>query len=276
MSGGYFWHPNRPIRFGIDMQTSSSLTPETTIAIVGAGRLGRVLARALRAAELDVIGPLGREERIPDVDVVLLCVPDAAIAAAAIVARPHARFLGHVSGATPLTDMDFSLHPLQTFTGAEPIEAFNGIGAAIAGRTDEAREVAEQLAVALGARAFEVGDAHRAAYHAAASFASNFVLTVLDSAESLASAAGIPHDDARALLGPLVRQTVENWETSGAAGALTGPIARGDEATVARQRAAASELELQDLFDALAEATRKIAAAPGTARPISASEEPFA
>lgn len=258
------------------MQTSSSLAPGTTIAIVGAGRLGGVLARALHAAEFEVRGPFGRDEQIPDADVVLLCVPDAAIAEAAVRARPHARFLGHVSGATPLTDVDFSLHPLQTFTGAESVEAFNGIGAAIAARTDEAREVAEQFAVALGARPFDVDDANRATYHAAASFASNFVLTVLDSAERLASGAGIPHDEARVLLGPLVRQTVENWVASGAVGALTGPIARGDEVTVARQRAAAEELDLRDLFDALAEATRTIATGSGAAHPIAASEESHA
>ena len=252
------------------MQPTSSLAPGTTIAIVGAGRLGRVLGRALRSAEIEVLGPVGRHERIPDADIVLLCLPDAAIPDAAVAARPHAHLLGHVSGATPLTDVDFSLHPLQTFTGTEGPEVFRGIGAAIAGRTPAAREVAEQLAVAVGARPFEVDDAHRASYHAAASFASNFVLTVLDAAEGLASAAGIPHDEARALLAPLVRQTVENWATSGAAAVLTGPIARGDEATVTRQRAAAGELDLDDLFDALAAATRTIAARPAAAHPSTA------
>ncbi len=69
---------------------------------------------------------------------------------------------------------------------------FHGIGAAVAGRTDDARAVAEQLARALGARPFMVEDDHRASYHAAASFASNFVLTVLDAAEQLAAAAGHP------------------------------------------------------------------------------------
>ena len=255
------------------MHASASLAPGTTIAIVGAGRLGRVLVRALRAAEIEVLGPIGRDERIPDADIVLLCVPDAAIAGAAVDARPHAGFLGHVSGATALTDVDFSLHPLQTFTGAEGPEAFRGIGAAIAGRTSEARHIGEQLAVALGARPFEVDDAHRASYHAAASFASNFVLTVLDSAEGLASAAGIPRDEARALLAPLVHPTVENWATNGAAPVLTGPIARGDEATVARQRAAAEELDLSDLFDALAAATRAIAARPAASTPITKTEE---
>ncbi|MEU4013932.1 DUF2520 domain-containing protein [Microbacterium sp. NPDC028030] len=241
------------------MEPASSLAPATTIAIVGAGRVGRVLARALRAAGFAVLGPLRREESMPAADIALLCVPDAAIPAVAFVARPHVRLVGHVSGATPLTDVDFSLHPLQTFTGSETPEVFQGIGAAIDGRTDEAFEVADALVRALGARPFAVDDEHRASYHAAASFASNFVLTVLDAAEQLASAARIPESEARELLAPLVRRTVENWTSLGAQQALTGPIARGDTDTVARQRSAAAELELQDLFDALAAATQTIA-----------------
>ncbi|MGV2901539.1 DUF2520 domain-containing protein [Microbacterium sp. AGC62] len=239
------------------MQTSSSLPPGTTIAIVGAGRLGRVLTRSLRTVGFDVLGPLRRDQSMPNVDIALLCVPDSAIPAVAFVARPHVRLVGHVSGATLLDDVDFSLHPLQTFTGGETPDVFHGIGAAVAGRTDDARAVAEQLARALGARPFTVDD--RAGYHAAASFASNFVLTVVDAAEQLAAAAGIPSDDVRQLLAPLVRQTVENWTDAGAQEALTGPIARGDGETVARQRSAAGELDLQELFDALAAATQAIA-----------------
>jgi predicted short-subunit dehydrogenase-like oxidoreductase (DUF2520 family) len=235
------------------MHSTPALTPETTIAIVGAGRLGGVLARALRAAGFVVLGPLRREDRMPDADIALLCVPDSAIAAVAFAARPHARLVAHVSGATPLTDVDFSLHPLQTFTGKETTEVFHGIGMAVDGRTPEALEVAEALARAIGANPVVVDDTRRATYHAAASFASNFVLTVLDAAEHLAKDAGVD----RAHLEPLVRRTVDNWAASGAASALTGPIARGDEATVARQRAASADY--QDLFDALATATRAVA-----------------
>ncbi|WP_295100942.1 Rossmann-like and DUF2520 domain-containing protein [uncultured Microbacterium sp.] len=235
------------------MHSTPVLAPDTTIAIVGAGRLGGVLARALRAAGFGVLGPLRRDDRMPDADIALLCVPDSAIAAVAFAARPHARLVAHVSGATPLADVDFSIHPLQTFTGTETPEVFRGIGVAVDGRTPEALAVAEQLAAALGATPFRVDDAHRAEYHAAASFASNFVLTVLDAAERLAAPSGLD----RAHLAPLVQQTVNNWVASGAASALTGPIARGDEATVARQRAASADFA--DLFDALAAATRAVA-----------------
>jgi len=235
------------------MHRTPALAPGTTIAIVGAGRLGGVLARALRAAGLVVRGPLRREDSMPDADIALLCVPDSAIAAVAFAVRPHARLVAHVSGATPLTDVDFSLHPLQTFTGKETSEVFRGIGVAVDGRTPEALEVAEALARVIGANPFHIDDAHRGEYHAAASFASNFVLTVLDAAEHLAKDAGID----RAYLAPLVRQTVDNWAARGAASSLTGPIARGDEATVARQRAASGDY--RDLFDALATATRAVA-----------------
>ena len=226
--------------------------PSVTIAVIGAGRLGRVLTRALRTAGFNVLGPLRREQSMPPADIALLCVPDAAIPAVAFVARPHLRLVGHLSGATGLNDADFSMHPLQTFTGSESPDVFHGVGAAIDGRNDDDRELATELALALGMNPFTVTD--RAGYHAAASFASNFVLTVLDAAEQLANAAGV--DSPRDMFAPLVRQTVDNWQSQGAAEALTGPIARGDDATVARQRAASTGYA--DLFDALAAATREI------------------
>lgn len=257
------WMPPRADTRGIrvvvsdpasDMNLASSLASATTIAVIGAGRLGGVLSRALRTAGFSVLGPLRREQSMPAADIALLCVPDAAIPAVAFVARPHVRLVGHVSGATGLDDVDFSIHPLQTFTGTEAPEVFHGISAAIDGRTDDDRELAAELASALGMTPFTVTD--RAGYHAAASFASNYVLTVLDAAEQLAADAGV--DNPRDLLAPLVRQTVENWQSQGAAEALTGPIARGDDATVARQRAASARFA--ELFDALSAATREIAA----------------
>ncbi|OZB82553.1 DUF2520 domain-containing protein [Microbacterium sp. 13-71-7] len=245
--------------------SSSSSAPDRSIAIVGAGRLGSVLARALGTAGYDVIGPLGRGDVIPTVEFVILCVPDAAIHDAAEVARPHARMIGHVSGATGLDTVDFSIHPLQTFTGSEAPDVFRGIGAAIDGRTPEALAVAEHLAHALGAHPFRVDDVHRAGYHASASIASNLLLAVLDAAEQIAGSAGIPATEARTILAPLVRQTVENWVEVGAAEALTGPIARGDEETVARQRAAVVEgvPALAPLFAALTAQTRALAATAG-------------
>ena len=236
---------------------------QSTIAIVGRGRLGPALAGALRAAGHPVLGPLGRGADGAGADAVLLCVPDAEIAAAAAAVPVRAGVLvGHCSGATGLAPLApheaFGLHPLMTVTrdGA----AFAGAGCAVAGTTERALGHARALAAALGMRPVEIADEDRAAYHAAASIASNFLVTLEAAAERLAATTGTPRD----VLVPLVRATVENWAALGGERALTGPIARGDEATVARQRAAIAERapDLLALYDALAAATRDLAGAP--------------
>ncbi|HWM16526.1 MAG TPA: DUF2520 domain-containing protein [Microbacterium sp.] len=226
-----------------------------TASIVGGGRLGRVLTRALGAAGIGVNGPSGRGERVEPADVVLLCVPDGEIAAVARSLSGSDRLVGHVSGATPLAafEVDFGLHPLQSFVGDESPDVFHGIGCAVAGRSPESLAVAEELAIRLGARPFPISDEQRAGYHAAASIASNFLVTLMAAAEQVAEVAGIPPADARALLAPLVRSTVENWAAIGPEAALTGPVARGDVLTVRRQRAAVAvgSPDLLELFDAL-------------------------
>jgi predicted short-subunit dehydrogenase-like oxidoreductase (DUF2520 family) len=228
-------------------------------AVIGRGRLGTALAAGLRAAGLVVEGPLGRGVAPLEADVVLLAVPDGEIAAAAgaVALGP---VVGHCSGATTLAPLAaheaFSLHPLMTVTAAGA--DFAGAACAVAGTTPRALAVAIALAHALGLRPLEVDDVDRAAYHAAASVASNFLVTLEAAAERLAGTAGVD----RAALVPLVRAAVENWAALGPERALTGPIARGDEATVTRQRDAVAERapELLSLFDALAEATRALAA----------------
>jgi predicted short-subunit dehydrogenase-like oxidoreductase (DUF2520 family) len=230
-------------------------------ALVGAGRLGKALAGALRAAGVPVEGPLGRGADGAGADVVLLCVPDQEIerAAAAIVPGP---LVGHCSGALGLEVLGdregFSLHPLMTVTpeGAR----FDGAGAAVDGTSERAVAAATRLAEKIGLRPVHIAPEDRAAYHAAASIASNFLVTLEAAAERLAATTGAERD----LLVPLVRATVENWAALGAERALTGPVARGDEATVGRQRDAVAERapELLPLFDALAEATRDLAKVP--------------
>jgi predicted short-subunit dehydrogenase-like oxidoreductase (DUF2520 family) len=201
-------------------------------------------------------GDRGTPPRAPDA--VLLCVPDEQIEAAAALIAPGP-LVGHCSGATTLAPLApheaFSLHPLMTVTpeGAR----FAGAGAAIAGSTPGAIALAAGIAVALGMRAVVIADEDRAAYHAAASIASNLLVTLEAAAERMALSAGAD----RELLLPLVRATIENWATLGPRRALTGPIARGDEATVARQRGAVADRapDLLPVFDALAEATRTLA-----------------
>ena len=242
----------------LERDPSTDTSACSRLAIVGRGRLGTALAEALRATGCDVEGPLGHGADGTGADAVLLCVPDAQIAAAAANIAPG-RLVGHCSGATGLDPLapheSFSFHPLMTVTadGAR----FAGAGAAIAGSTPRAAAFAVGLASALRMDAVEIVDGDRAAYHAAASIASNFLITLEAAAERLAASAGAD----RRLLVPLVRATVENWARFGPERALTGPVARGDEGTVARQRAAVAERtpDLLPLFDALVEATRELA-----------------
>jgi predicted short-subunit dehydrogenase-like oxidoreductase (DUF2520 family) len=232
-----------------------------SIVIVGAGRLGTALTAALGAAGLDVRGPLGRGATADGAATVLLCVPDREIAAAAATVVPGP-LVGHCSGATGLSPLApheaFSLHPLMTVPANASPGVLAGAGCAVDGTTPRALEVAERLAAVLGMRATRIAEEDRVAYHAAASIASNFLVTLEGAAERLAATAGVD----RALLAPLVRAAVEDWAERGAADALTGPIARGDEETVARQRAAVAERtpDLLELFDALAGVTRSLVA----------------
>jgi len=228
------------------------------VAIVGAGRLGTALGGALRAAGYEVSGPLARGATAAGADLALLCVPDAEIAAAARPIEPGV-LVGHCSGATGLGALGaregLSLHPLMAVVGPEA--SFAGAGAAIAANSPRALGLARELAEALGMVAVEVAERDRPVYHAAASIASNFLVTLEAAAERLAAQAGV----GRELLVPLVRASVENWARLGSERALTGPLARGDEATVAAQREAVLDRapDLIVLFDALVQATRALA-----------------
>lgn len=230
------------------------------VVVVGAGRMGTALVARLREAGVAVRGSERRGEPAADGAIVLLAVPDAAIAEAAAAVAPG-RLVGHLSGATTLEPLApherFSVHPLMTVTGPET--RFEGVSAAIAGSTPRALDAARGLAQALGMKPAEVADADRVAYHAAASIASNFLITLEHTAATLAETAGIGRD----ALVPLVRASVENWAAHGSH-ALTGPIARGDDEIVAAQRQAVADRlpEALAVFDALTVATRALAA-PG-------------
>jgi predicted short-subunit dehydrogenase-like oxidoreductase (DUF2520 family) len=247
--------------------------PETLVlAIVGAGRAGGALARASSAAgiEVRVAGREGIPSVVKDADAALLCVPDDEIATAcdALVEHGVPAYVGHVSGATSLAALGsasdvgaevFSLHPLQTIPHGDT--DLTGAPSAVAGFSPGAVAFATALAERIGMRPFAVDEADRTAYHAAASIASNFLVALEESATELLAEAGVGVEDARELLRPLVLRTAANWAEHGAA-ALTGPIARGDAATVERHLAELRERspELVPLYEALAERTRAIAA----------------
>ena len=240
-----------------DLPSPLSATP---LIVVGRGRVGRSLAAAAGRAEIEVrLVAHDDLEAAPPGAALLLCVPDDAIAAVAQeLAAAEPALVGHVSGATTLDALagaaeqgsaTFSLHPLQTFADGEtPVES---TPAAIAGSTEESLSYARSLAGALGMRPFEVPEEKRAAYHAAAAMASNMLIALEESAAEVLARIGI--EDPRELLAPLVLRTAANWAERGP-DALTGPIARGDRATVQSHRVALAESapELVRLYDALA------------------------
>jgi predicted short-subunit dehydrogenase-like oxidoreductase (DUF2520 family) len=215
------------------------------IEVIGAGRVGSAISARLEERGLAV--------DTDDPELVLLCVPDRAIGevAAAIAPGP---WIGHVSGATPLSALAphvrrFGLHPLQTFTRRRGAEQLDGAFAAVTGESDEARELGLWLARTLGLQPFLLEDDRRVAYHAGAAVASNYLVTLRRAAGSLLEAAGAPPE----ALDPLMRRTIENdFE-------LTGPIERGDWATVARHLEAirAERPELEAMYRVLADLTAR-------------------
>ncbi len=220
-----------------------------SISIVGRGRVGAALAA--RLAPHVPTRATGRELELGDPELVLLCVPDRAIAEVAAAIPPGA-WVAHTSGATTLAalaphELRFSLHPLQTFTTARGPEQLDGAWAALSGETPEALDAATALARLLGVRSFELADVDRPLYHAGATFAASFLVTVHDAAAEIFAAAGAPPE----ALEPLMRRTIENGFEP------TGPFVRGDSATVERHLAELRERvpELEPLYRALAEAT---------------------
>ena len=246
----------------IDGTTEERSVPTSSqCAVVGNGRMGNALVRASSR----FVGPFGRAFKGEGYEAVLLAVPDKAIVDAAAFVLPG-RLVGHCSGACGLTLLGhheaFGLHPLMTVT--ESGASFAGAGAAVAGSTARALRFADSLATGLEMRPVEIRDEDRAAYHAAASMASNFLVTLEDAAEGLLATTGA----GRSILVPLVRAAIENWAALGGPEALTGPIARGDDETVSRQRDAVAERtpELVALFDAFVERTQALASRMSSAR----------
>lgn len=261
---------NRP---EVARKPASDRTAPLVLAVIGAGRAGGAIARAARAsgAGVRLAGRGGAAGASTAADAALLCVPDEQIEAACaeVASAGPPAFVGHVSGATSLEALasaaelgaeTFSMHPLQTIPDAEA--DLTGAPCAISGTSARAREFAEALAERLGLRPFALDDERRIAYHAAASMASNFLVALEESAAALLAETGV--ENPRAVLSPLVLRTAENWAERGP-GALTGPIARGDETTVAAhlEALAIHAPELVDAYRALADRARRLAGGSG-------------
>jgi predicted short-subunit dehydrogenase-like oxidoreductase (DUF2520 family) len=221
-----------------------SLEVFDSVRVIGSGRVGSAVAARLGERGIAVE---------PDGSLVVICVPDDAIAAVA-AGIPEGPWVAHVSGATPLAALEphrrrFSIHPLQTFTRARGPEQLDGAWCALTAETEEARAAGLWLAETLGLRPFALDDDARPLYHAGASIASNYLVTLHAVASDLFRAAGAPPE----ALVPLMQRTIENGFE------LTGPIERGDWETVEAHRRAirAARPEVEPLYDVLAEATAR-------------------
>jgi predicted short-subunit dehydrogenase-like oxidoreductase (DUF2520 family) len=266
-----------------------------TLNIIGAGHVGRVLGRLLAASgsfevqdvltrsietATDAVGFIGAGRALAQMsamrpaDVYMLAVGDDQIAPVC-AALAAGRSLGgalvfHCSGAKSSAELGAaaqggavtaSLHPVRSF--ADPAHVAHNFAGTWCGVEGEARAV-ERLNAALaaiGAQPVAIDAAAKTVYHAASVFASNYLVTVLDAALRAYQAAGIPEQVARELARPLASETLANVFRLGPEAALSGPIARGDVATVARQQAAVAEWDAAtgQLYRALAEATSSLA-----------------
>jgi predicted short-subunit dehydrogenase-like oxidoreductase (DUF2520 family) len=245
------------------------------VAVVGAGRAGTAVAVLLQRAGHRIVAVSGRAPTrdraarfLPGVPVlepaaaaaaaelVVVGVPDDVIAPivgsiADAGGFSAGRWVAHLSGATPLSSLDaardagaerLGVHPLQTFPDpAAGIERIPGSVIAVGADGPDGYEVAERVATDMRGEPFRLSDEHRSLYHAAAVFASNYLVAATAVAEQLLSTAGVP--DPAAAIRPLQSATLANVAAMGPAGALTGPAVRGDTGTIVRNLEALSASE---------------------------------
>jgi predicted short-subunit dehydrogenase-like oxidoreductase (DUF2520 family) len=227
------------------------------VVVVGVGRLGGALARALAVKRWPVhvlprseqarrrARELGLKPATPEdvarARVCLLCVPDQAVPSVAEELKPRVErgaALVHCAGALPLTALGpargralGSFHPLCAVS--DPRDALAGHTVAISTRSPWLRAVLEQMARVVGLQALRVPEARRAAYHAGAVLSAGGVVATLSAAVEALLTAGISEEEALAALLPLARSALRGVEARGLAAGLTGPVVRGDAGVVA-------------------------------------------
>lgn len=258
-----------------------------TISIVGAGRVGRTLGRRLRElgwrigpvvtrsaptsrAAVRAIGGGSAQARLTRdafaADIILLATPDAALAPVAKALaeaggrKCRGRVVLHTSGAldrsvlAPLARRGAatgSLHPMQTFSGRGVPELRNVIFA-VEG-DPKAQRVAQQIARSLGGVPVTIDGRNKPAYHAAGALVAGHALALVEAATQILIEIGFPRRRAMQTLLPLIRQMLDNFERLGPQAAWTGPIARGDYATVTKHKNALRRYprEFQQAYAAL-------------------------
>jgi predicted short-subunit dehydrogenase-like oxidoreductase (DUF2520 family) len=280
-------------------------TPNTFL--VGAGPVATALAGAMRLGGVPVLGLWARKapaarsagaiagvasfsaappDLLLEADAVILAVRDGAISevaqmlvATGLITRRHV--LIHCSGGLSSAEAFAAvrdqiggvatLHPLRAIADARTaMRTLKGTVIGVEG-DERGRVTAQALATAIGGTPLELASGQMAAYHAAAAMASNFVVALLDAAQAAMSSAGVPAEDARAALVALAQGAVANVGAKGVDAGLTGPIRRGDLATVARHvqalQAPALGPDLVSIYRVLGRRTLTIARRLGEARP---------
>lgn len=267
-----------------------------SLTVIGAGRLGKTLARCLLRHELvtivDVVTRTSASAQaavdfigagtsrvdiggVAEANLFMLAVPDDQITRcceqlAASNKIGTGTIIFHCSGALGSAALIAasqsgasvaSVHPVRSF--ADPERVADNIAGTCFGIEGDAVALQRLLPLfeALGCVLVPVQTESKTLYHAAAVFASNYVVSILAVAQEAYVAAGIPADVALKMLIPLTRESIENVLRIGPAAALTGPIVRGDEVTIERQQRAVSAWDSQygDLYAVLAEVTRRLA-----------------
>ncbi|MBQ5949564.1 Rossmann-like and DUF2520 domain-containing protein [Massilia sp. ST3] len=240
-----------------DLLTRSQASAHQALGFIGAGSAARSLAgmRPARAWMLAV-----NDDQIAPVCAELARVHDL-----------HGAVLFHCSGAKASSELQAareagawvaSVHPIRSFADPEGVaQAFAGTFCGIEGDPAALALLAPAFET-IGARLVPIDPAAKTVYHAAAVFASNYLVTVLDASLRAYEAAGVPEDVARELARPLAEETLANVFRLGPAAALSGPVARGDFATVARQQAALAQWDAPTgrLYEALVAPTADLAA----------------
>ncbi|MDB5854761.1 MAG: hypothetical protein JWR22_2802 [Herminiimonas sp.] len=271
-----------------------------TLTLIGAGNLGRTLARlwadsgafhiqdvacrrvdsAKRAVAFIGVGrPCAGMAELASADVFLIAVPDDALVesarqlASSGLVTPNS-IVFHCSGSRCASEMTSvvqtgaavaSIHPVRSF--ARPEEVLKSFPGTYCGTEGDvaALSVLKPAFESIGAVLVPIEARHKMLYHAAAVFASNYLVTVIDMAVQAYAAAGVPRDVALPMLAPLVRNAVENVFLTGSDGgpeaALSGPIARGDMDTVGKQYRALRDwdIETATLYRQLARRTVRLA-----------------
>jgi predicted short-subunit dehydrogenase-like oxidoreductase (DUF2520 family) len=270
------------------------------VGVIGPGRAGVALARALESAGHEVVATTSASQRSMDrilasfpaievtepagvleaSDLVLVTVPDdvlpGLIAGLAATDAPYAgRLIVHASGrygtavldpATRQGALPMALHPVMTFTGRDDdVQRLKDVSFGVTA-PEQLRPVAEALVIEMGGEPVFIAEDRRALYHAALASAANHLVTLVAESADLLGQAGVANPER--MLGPLLSAALDNALRFGDAG-LTGPVARGDAGTVARHVQALGEASpgARTAYLALARLTAERALAAGRLRP---------